>query len=276
LDLSIKMLKSFKKKYKRLPIIKDKETGSIQNAIGRGEWKEQGINTWNDLLRTIFGEINNEMYKYHGNKGFERAIRELKHYKKINGKKPTINIKEMRGICTAIYREEWKEKGVNSWNDLLKVTFGEVNREIKNFGGKKGLANMTRKLKEFKKEFGKLPTSKEIQGYRGPIARGEWKEQGINSWNDLLKVTFGEINREWKKYSGIEGLLSVIRELKEFKKINGKMPTLRNNGTGIYYAIYGGEWKEQGINTWNDLLKFVFGETNRECRREEEAKNLKI
>jgi len=37
----------------------------------------------------------------------------------------------MRGIINAIQRSEWSSHGIEKWNDLLRKTFGDVNKETR-------------------------------------------------------------------------------------------------------------------------------------------------
>ncbi|MHA1360285.1 MAG: hypothetical protein ACTSRC_19360 [Candidatus Helarchaeota archaeon] len=87
---------------------------------------------------------------------------------------------------------------------------------------------------------------------------------GISTWNDLLRFTFGEINREQNKYVGKEGLERAINELKEFKTKNNRLPKKKDKEmNGIVDAIRRYQWLAFGIKTWNDLLVFVFNKVNK-------------
>jgi len=263
LERAIKELEEFKKEKGKKPTSRSNGMTSIYLTIERGGWKEYDIKSWNDLLNLVFGEIYCEKNKYKGRQGLDRAIQVLNKFKKENGKKPPQHSKGMSGILTAIRRGEWKEFGINSWNNLLMHVFGEINYEPDKYIGRKGLNRAIQELKEFKTKFGKKPTStnKGINGILSAIRRGEWKEFGINSWNDLLMHTFGEVYFEIHKYKGKSGFEKAIQELKELEKKIGKKPTSNSRGvSSIYKIIQKGEWKEFGIETWNDLLRLVFGE----------------
>ncbi|MHA1149237.1 MAG: hypothetical protein ACTSR8_13440 [Promethearchaeota archaeon] len=263
LERAIQKLRDFKEKNNKKPTSRDKGMFVIYNAIGRGEWKDFGINSWNDLLMHTFGEIYCEINKYKGKEGLKRAVQVLKDYQNKNGRKPSQKKRGMGGISNAIQRGEWKDFGINSWNDLLMHTFGEINYSPYKYLGLDGLNRAIQILKEFKTKFGKKPTSrsKGIIGIYTAIKRGEWKEFGIESWNDLLMHTFGEVYFEIHKYKGKEGLEKAIQELKELEKKIGKKPTSNSRGvSGIYKTIQKGEWKEFGIESWNNLLMHTFGE----------------
>ena len=267
LDRAIQVLKNYKNENGRKPSRKNKGMGGISTAIRRGEWKDFNINSWNDLLILVFGEINYEPNKYLGRKGLNRAIQELREFKTKFGKKPTSTSKGISGIYTAIKRGEWKEYGINNWNDLLMDTFGEVYFEIDKYIGKQGLEKAIQELKVLKKMIGKKPTanSRGTSSIYKIIQKGEWKEFGIETWNDLLNATFGEIYVEKNKYIGKEGFERAKQVLMDFKQMNKKLPIVNSKGMGgVVKAILRGEWKEFGINSWNDLLYATFGVINKE------------
>lgn len=66
--------------------------------------------------------------------------------------------------------------------------------ESKRYAGKQGLDRAIKKLKEFKKKYGKKPAAndKGIPGIYAAIGRGKWKQYDINSWNDLLRLFLGK------------------------------------------------------------------------------------
>ncbi|MHA1438985.1 MAG: hypothetical protein ACTSPD_15545 [Promethearchaeota archaeon] len=219
-------MKAFKEKYGRKPTSVSKGMPAIYNTIGRGEWKYLGITCWNDILRLAFGEVFFEKNKYKGKSGLENAIEYLKEYKKRYGKIPSLRSKGMSGISSAILRGEWREFGINSWNDLLYSVFGEINYQSKGYVGKEGLNRAINTLKEFKKKYGKKPAAndKGISGIYSAIRRGIWKQYGISSWNDLLKLVFEEVNNEKNKYVGKKGLERAVKELREMKKASKEYP----------------------------------------------------
>lgn len=239
----------------------------ICNAINRGEWIEFGIKTWNDLLKSIFGEVNYGSSKYKGKRGLERAVQELKEFYQKDGKKPTLIEIAMSGIYNAIQKGEWIDFGIKTWNDLLKFVFGEVNYVRNKYKGKKGLDRATQEIKDFYQKNGKKPRVKDrgMAGIYDAIQRREWIDFGIKTWNDLLKSIFGEINLASKKYIGLEGFNRAIQEIKEFFKKNKRIPdSNQKKMKGIISAIYRGEFERFGIKTWNDLLKIALGKINLE------------
>ncbi len=267
LERAKQVLEDFKNINGKIPSQKNKGMGGIVTAIGRGEWKEFGIHSWNDLLKLKFGEINYQPNKYLGKKGLNTAIKKLRDFKKKYGKKPTSHSKGMNGIIGAIGRGEWNEFGIYSWNDLLKRTFREINFEPDKYKGRQGFERAIQELRDFKNKYGKKPTSntKGFSGIYKIIQQGRWKKYNINSWNDLLMHTFGEIYIETNKYKGKLGLKRAIQELKEFKIKYGRIPIIKDKGMGgIVNAILREEWKGFEINSWNDLLITTFKELNKE------------
>lgn len=132
LQRAIDELRTFKAKYGRLPKTDDKEMSGIITAINYREFASFGIRKWNDLLRRVFGRVNIEMGIYKGEQGLQRAVSELWAFKESNGRLPKSGDKEMSGIRGAIKREEWVPYGFEKWNDLLRKTFGIVNKKGKN------------------------------------------------------------------------------------------------------------------------------------------------
>jgi hypothetical protein len=176
---------TFKRKKGRLP--KANEFGSIKKAILRGQFIEFNINSWNDLLRAIFGEINVEREIYFPDKeGLNRAIKEL-------GKLPAANDKKCSAIHKAIYRKKWTKFGINKWNDLMKMTFGKVqNQPPKYTADEQGLNNAINEVRNFEIQNNRFPKSsdKEMSSIKSAISNQKWTKFGIKSWEDLLKKTF--------------------------------------------------------------------------------------
>ncbi|MHA1438986.1 MAG: hypothetical protein ACTSPD_15550 [Promethearchaeota archaeon] len=164
--------------------------------------------------------------------GFKIAINELLEFYQKNGKKPTAN--EFDVLRKAIYRGEWKDYGINKWNDMLLHVFREVNLHLQNdYSGKESFTRAHNELREFLKTRGRIPksTDKAMISISSAIARGVFKDMGILTWNDLLYYAFGKINKERNKYKGKKGLDRAIKELKEFKIKHGKKPTTKDIDT---------------------------------------------
>lgn len=190
-------LRVFKEKYDRLP--KANEFGGIKKAILRGEYHQFDVNSWNDLLRTIFGEITVEREIYTpDNEGLKRAIAELRRLKKGSGKLPAANDKKCSAIHKAIYRKKWVEFGIYKWNDLMKMTFGRVQGQNPKYtADEQGLQNAINTLRMFNIQRSSLPKSsdKEMSTIKSGIARKRWEQFGVKSWHDLMRKAFG-INEE--------------------------------------------------------------------------------
>ena len=82
-------------------------------------------------------------------------------------------------------------------------------------------------LRNFKIENNRLPKTDDTKmgGIIGAINRGKWTFDGIRTWNDLLRKTFGEVNIERDKYTGEQGLNQAMAELRNFKIEHSRLPT---------------------------------------------------
>jgi hypothetical protein len=258
-------LKEFFTKYDRFPIGKDTVFSGIFCTLRRKEWVPYGIQTWNDLLFEVFGEVNSFRGKYMGKKGLQRAKVEFQSYFKKTHQKPTKTCGKFHGIITAINRKEWVPFGIVTWNDLLMEVFGEVNIELFRYIGELGLQQAKHDLETIHGKYGRLPitTDPEVSGILKALQRNEWKSLGIQAWNELLIETFGEINTERNKYYGLEGLNCAKTKLKSFYKKYHRLPTANERGIRtIYKTARRGIWIPYGIQTWNDLLLDIFGRIN--------------
>ena len=263
LERAIKEIRVYKKETGKNPSLP--EMDAIYRVIKKGEWGKYGIVCWNDILQAAIGEVNVERKNYKGKIGFEKAIQELIAYKKRTGKIPTTKNEGMWRINYTIRQGEWKSFGVTNWYDLLKIAFEDLRIEKNKYKGKIGLDNAIQTLREFEKNSGRKPLSKdnEMKNIRNAISRGVWKEFDINFWNDLFRVAFGVENVRRSKYRGEKGLNRAAQELIEFKIQHNKNPTTKDPEMGaIYAAIYRGVWKTFDINTWMDLFNYAFKREN--------------
>lgn len=150
------------------------------------------IYPWNEILKANFVGFMKDIYQYLGKAGLERAKKELIQFERTFGKKPTTKSKGMNTIYTTARLGKWNEFGIKSWNDLLRFVFGEIHIELNKYVGKKDLDRAIREMLKFREKNGKNPTSK-TDGFKGiydAARRGQWKEFGITSWNDLLEKVF--------------------------------------------------------------------------------------
>jgi len=107
---------------------------SARNLTKNFNMAERSIKTFTkDLLegKTI-DEIIKRQFGNNSKFGLELAQIELRVFKEKYGELPKSEDKRWRGIITAIQRGNWVSFGIKKWNDLLKRTFGEVNREYGN------------------------------------------------------------------------------------------------------------------------------------------------
>lgn len=199
LEIAIQEMMQFKDEHNRKP--KSNEMTRINNAITRGEWINFGIKTWPNLLLHVFGEIYMEFGKYDGKEGLVKAIQELKDFQKTNSRIPTMHDKGIQGINNAICRKNWKDFGINRWNDLMMTTFGVMNKEIGKYLGEEGLNRAIMEIKTYLKNTGKKPiaNSQGFYGICGAIQRGQWRDFGIYLWSDLMKLAFKKVESNKKQ-----------------------------------------------------------------------------
>ena len=67
-------MNDFYNKYQRLPTNREPELHGLAMALYRGEWKEFGYSSWNDILIKEFGTFNTKMNFYTDKKGIENAL----------------------------------------------------------------------------------------------------------------------------------------------------------------------------------------------------------
>ncbi|MHA1168544.1 MAG: hypothetical protein ACTSRU_12025 [Candidatus Hodarchaeales archaeon] len=263
LNLALLELESFRIENSRIPRMIDKGMSGMYQAVNRGEWMDYGYFSWNDLLKSVFGRINNRHGVYSGKEGLKLAEKEMLIYKDRNGRLPRSMGSGMRGIVATISSRKWEKYGISYWNDLLNDTFGKVNHRYYSYKGKHGLTRAKWELNKIKEEIGRLPRNRDcnVSGIVGAIRSKEWVELGIETWNDLLMSTFGEITQKQKVFKSIEGLKLAREVLEGIQLKEGRIPKNKDKeAAGIIGAIRRGEWQEQGILSWVDLLVQVFDE----------------
>ena len=82
---------------------------------------------------------------------------------------------------------------MNTWNDLMKMTFGKIQGQPPRYtADKQGLNNAITELRNFKACNNRLPKSsdKEMSAIKSGISRKRWEKFGVKSWEDLMKKTF--------------------------------------------------------------------------------------
>ncbi|MFX0064985.1 MAG: hypothetical protein ACFFC7_22650 [Candidatus Hermodarchaeota archaeon] len=189
---------------------------------------------------------------------------ELREFKKQHKMLPTSasDDKTIKRIVNAVLSGLWEQFGIKKWNELLLLTFDEVNKEDK-YKGKEGLERAIRELNKFKQDHKQRPTQRDkgMGGIKQAAERGEWSKWEIGSWNDLFMHVFGKVNIKHGKYNGEDGLKQTQEQLQEFKQQHKRLPTTTDKGmSGIRKAIKRGVWSNWGIENWNDLLWLTFKE----------------
>ena len=154
----------------------------------------------------------------------------------------------------------WKEYNIHSWNDLLRETFGKVNEVQRAWMGQEGLEITKKELEKYFIVHRKLPISRLFLRDYKMIRKGYWKEYNIHSWNDLLRETFGKVNKEHETWMGRGGLERAKKVIK-YKIKHGKYSKAnQHNIARIKRALIRKYWAEFGIFTWDDLIQHVFND----------------
>ncbi|MFX1451899.1 MAG: hypothetical protein ACFFCM_13720, partial [Promethearchaeota archaeon] len=202
---------------------------------------------------------------YQGQLGLDIAIAEMRIFKKKNKRLPKQ--REMNAILKCIYKKHyWINLGVKTWNDIMRKVFSEVNSDNTRLEGKLGLEKAKKKIILYKKKYGKNPVAnvKEMNQFVNAISRKFWIDFGINTWNDLLIYAIDDINKINGIYSGKEGLLRAKNEIKLFEEVFNRKPKANDNHmSSIATAIKRKYWIKYNINSWNGLIKDIFGKPNK-------------
>lgn len=240
---------SFFKKYKRLP--KSKEFSFITSCYLSGSWKDFGIESWNDLLQLTFGKVNNKFEHWKGKKGLIKAKNKALNFYKIHKRLPKSTEKQMEGISNASNNKTWKNQGIQNWNDFLKFVFGQVNLRSNIWIGERGFKRAKEWMIDFFEKNKRLPKSENNPGIYQACRKGYWRDFGIKSWNDFLKLLFGKTNRERPSWKGEKGLIRAIERVRDFYSENNRLPNSGEKGfSGIYEACKKGYWKELNVDSW--------------------------
>ena len=263
-----KELEDMHKKNSRLPRLSDSNlTNAIGKACIKGNFIDKDITSWNELLRMIFGVVNNDYNKYSGDDGFQNARKFLLLFQNKIGRIPTLKDQGMDSFIRPIKNGKWEDKGIKTWNDLLIEVYGEINQLSRNtYHGLEGLEYAKQFLLEFERKSQRIPTVNDsgMQSIASVAYSGEWRFQNISSWNELVSYVFGKNNSTIRrKYVGLKGLDEAAEFMRIFESNNNRLPRYKGDGMGsIVSAMHRGEWKEIGITKWNELLLTVFGRIN--------------
>jgi len=152
---------------------------------------------------------------------------------------------------------------------FLDKSMEHILRSLIGNKGKLGLKLAAAELKSFYFENKKLPKTKEegmITIRNSLLTDKNWKKFGIISWGDLLLYTFGEVKlKEIEELEDQKKFIKAIMELKAFKKYSKRLPKYDDKKLKwIASSVSRGIWKKFGIDVWNDLMKYTFGEVNLE------------
>ncbi len=249
----------------KIPLGDDNGCKLIAKAIRRNIWAEFGITTWGDLIYETFGFIKGTQNLWKGGGGLERALFWIKKFYDENGTLPSGKNSDYYYIINQLASSKfWKKYGISNWDDLTIKACGLVSnkKKSKNWAGIEGLETARNELIKYFDVHQKLPVSSKFSSINQAIRKGYWKEQKINSWNDLLRDLFGRVNGFNEIWMGQKGLERARKELKSYFNTHQKLPISPMFST-ISWAARKGYWKEQNIESWNDLLRDTFGKVNR-------------
>jgi len=199
-----------------------------------------------------------------GKLGLDLAVATIKKFQFKMKKLPRSTDKGMDNVIRGVCKGDWKRFGIHSWNDLLIQTFTE--EQIKSWEElerKRKFNEAVIKIRKFFQKFQRLPKliDEEVKDIHNTIVNGYWINYGIKKWNDFLLYVFGEVNFNSTKYVSLDGFNKAKYELQKYYEETGKLP-LYDDFEGITNAIKKGYWIKYGINTWNKLLLYVFGDVN--------------
>jgi hypothetical protein len=259
-----KKLRHFKRKYQRIPKAADPGLGGVSSAVKKGVWAELGIHGWPDLLEHTFGVLNVKRKSYSGDQqGLDHAMSQLREAYQTHNSYPKSTDQGMGTIVAVIHRQKWTSFGIHKWGDLFQKTFGINPKELRKniYQGEEGFKRAQQTLREFQEKHYRQPkyADKELNPIRYMATSGKWTALGVESWNDLLRVTFGKVNNEYGVYRGKNGLQNAMKKLHEFNQTHGRPPKTRDKGMkGILGAIRRREWKAFGITSWRELVSRTF------------------
>ena len=263
LNRALSWIKEYYNEYGKLPDKNSDYYYTINQLASNKFWKDYGISNWDDLTLEACGITDSKKKRrsWTGKEGLKRAKIDLTKYFEVHQKLPVAS--KFSPIQQAIRKGYWKEQNIESWNDLLRDIFGRVNGVNEIWMGQKGLEKARKELKIFFNTHQKLPISPMFSTINWAARKGYWKEQNIESWNDLLRDIFGKVNRPYVTWKGNTGLNRAKKFLIEYKNKHNKYPeeSIGNRFMDIKRALSKKYWIHLGIFTWKDLIQSIFNET---------------
>lgn len=95
-------------------------------ACSKKRWTQYGIDSWNDLVYSIFGKVNCTKGLWVGIDGLHRARDLIKKIFQELGVRPNSSHPEIKRFHSALSRGYWTEWGIHSFHDLLKFALGST------------------------------------------------------------------------------------------------------------------------------------------------------
>lgn len=263
-DFVREYIMKYYKKNGRPPRYEDEKMGTIHLNCKFGYY--EGISTFDELIREIFGSSNKSYYNIDPPLSYENATSLMMKFFDHNGRQPTTNDKEMLPIIRSIRHGEYKQQDVESYNALILKVFRISNKSFyshKIYNGQEGLEQAQKEALDQFETTDIIPRwdDPKISKIYKAIYRGEWRSLGVSTWKYFIELTFN-VTLE-NKYLGYNGLNTAINETKIFQEKNKRLPKWDDpEMSSIYYNIHNKTWEEFGILTFTDFIKHIFGKSN--------------
>jgi hypothetical protein len=252
----------------------------LKYQINCGRYRKYGINDIHELAEISLKGIDDKN-KYHlnlkGKSGLFRAKQYCKNFYKKHKNAPLISDLGSKLFSTAINLGYWKKFEIYSWGDLLWESLGSKITSFKYVSSRGGLEFAKTKIKQYFDDYGKPPSIK-LKGFNsfyGTINGGYWKYYGYSHWNELIKEICDIYPRKQKSWDGPKGLLRAKTIFENYYSQHQCLPTCAKLPAISGYCSKRG-WKDVGIDSWNDLLQYVFGKINVVYRKWATQDGLKI
>jgi hypothetical protein len=242
----------------------------------KGILKQYGIMNWKDLLEISLSKQTYYQRSRQSTSGIEGLKRSKLHLRKLcqeTGKIPRSDDTGCKFIAGAIRHGFWTKFEITTWGDIIFAVFGYVKGTMNLWKGGGGLNRAMVWIKNWDNQHGKLPTTynKIFASINQCIKQEWWIKNGIRTQNDLFFRTCGKrrkyearSNKEKRPrgfWTGKKGFENMIHELKTYHTDQHKLPTAKNFPY-VWDQCRNGRWKEFNINSWNNLLFYIFGKVN--------------
>ncbi|MFX0211823.1 MAG: TniQ family protein [Candidatus Hodarchaeota archaeon] len=141
----------------------------------------------------LFAKMMVEKVGYRGFYGYENAKAIIQSLAKEQQQVPSAARNRIgRLINYHIRLKRWIVFGINKWDDFLVQLFGCTSEQPKFYRGLNGLDRAIEMIKSHKRILQRIPKSsdKNMRPIHRSILRGEWRNENIFNWSDILRMTF--------------------------------------------------------------------------------------